>query len=46
MSAGSDSNRILTTHVGSLPRPVELLDLMKAKAQGAHNEAALETCVK
>lgn len=26
--------RILTTHVGSLPRPVELLDMMKAKLAG------------
>ncbi|OWT72889.1 MULTISPECIES: cobalamin-independent methionine synthase II family protein [unclassified Achromobacter] len=46
MSANSDSNRILTTHVGSLPRPVELLDLMKAKAQGHGDEAALDACVK
>ena len=28
------SKRILTTHVGSLPRPVELLDRMKAKLTG------------
>jgi 5-methyltetrahydropteroyltriglutamate--homocysteine methyltransferase len=28
------SNRILTTHVGSLPRPKDLLDLMKAKLSG------------
>src|SRR5579872_2208169 len=28
------THRILTTHCGSLPRPKELLDLMKAKAQG------------
>src|SRR6058998_1527757 len=27
--------RILTTHVGSLPRPRGLLDLMKAKIEGA-----------
>ena len=27
--------RILTTHVGSLPRPHDLLDLMKAKLSGA-----------
>src|SRR6202161_2674326 len=28
------TDRIRTTHVGSLPRPVALLDLMKAAAQG------------
>src|SRR5713101_8916081 len=28
-------DRILTTHVGSLPRPADLLDLMKAKLSGA-----------
>ena len=27
------TDRILTTHCGSLPRPVDLLDLMKAKVQ-------------
>src|SRR6202167_5863372 len=29
------TNRILTTHCGSLPRPTDLLDLMKAKIAGA-----------
>lgn len=29
------ATRILTTHVGSLPRPHELLDLMKARLSGA-----------
>ena len=29
------TDRILTTHVGSLARPVDLLDLMKAKVDGA-----------
>ena len=29
------ADRILTTHVGSLPRPKDLLDLMKAKVAGA-----------
>jgi 5-methyltetrahydropteroyltriglutamate--homocysteine methyltransferase len=29
------SNRILTTHVGSLARPTDLLDVMKAKSAGA-----------
>ena len=28
------NDRILTTHCGSLPRPADLLDLMKAQAQG------------
>src|ERR1700733_7444966 len=28
------ANRILTTHCGSLPRPTDLLDLMKAKIHG------------
>ena len=28
------ANRIVTTHVGSLPRPADLLDLMKAKLSG------------
>jgi 5-methyltetrahydropteroyltriglutamate--homocysteine methyltransferase len=29
------TDRILTTHCGSLPRPTHLLDLMKAKIQGS-----------
>ncbi len=33
------TNRILTTHCGSLPRPVELLDLMKAKIHGEDYDA-------
>ncbi|MDA0241099.1 MAG: cobalamin-independent methionine synthase II family protein [Proteobacteria bacterium] len=33
------SNRILTTHVGSMPRPVELLDAMKAKYSGSGYDA-------
>ncbi|MDE0114275.1 MAG: hypothetical protein OXN84_18555 [Albidovulum sp.] len=28
------TDRILTTHVGSLPRPHDLLDLLKAKLEG------------
>ncbi|HEY3929420.1 MAG TPA: cobalamin-independent methionine synthase II family protein [Candidatus Koribacter sp.] len=35
-------DRILTTHVGSLPRPRALLDLMKAGARGN----AFETCAR
>jgi 5-methyltetrahydropteroyltriglutamate--homocysteine methyltransferase len=33
------SNRILTTHVGSLPRPKDLLDLMKARLSGQPYDA-------
>lgn len=29
-----DSNRILTTHVGSLPRPTDLLEMVRARARG------------
>lgn len=35
----TSANRILTTHVGSLPRPADLLDLMKKKLAG---EAGIE----
>jgi len=38
MSDGSDSGRIATTHVGSLPRPVELLDRMKARLAGERGD--------
>jgi 5-methyltetrahydropteroyltriglutamate--homocysteine methyltransferase len=34
MSSQQNTDRILTTHVGSLPRPKALLDLMKARAEG------------
>src|SRR2546427_8322932 len=41
------SGRILTTHVGSLPRPRELLDLLKAKLSGAaYDRAAYDARVK
>ena len=40
-------DRILTTHVGSLPRPADLLDLMKAKLAGkAYDGAAYEARVR
>jgi 5-methyltetrahydropteroyltriglutamate--homocysteine methyltransferase len=46
-------NRILTTHVGSLPRPHDLLDLMKAKLAGKAGEgyearvrSAVAECVR
>jgi 5-methyltetrahydropteroyltriglutamate--homocysteine methyltransferase len=39
--------KILTTHAGSLPRPHDLLDLMKAKASGKpYDKAAYEGRVK
>jgi 5-methyltetrahydropteroyltriglutamate--homocysteine methyltransferase len=34
MEIQQNSDRILTTHVGSLPRPKELLDVMKARMEG------------
>ena len=34
MRNDSDSRRILTTHVGSLPRPAPLLAMMQARANG------------
>src|SRR5580698_6910553 len=38
-------HRILTTHVGSLPRAAALLDLMKLQASGAEFEAELRLAV-
>ena len=47
MSIQRSLNRILTTHVGSLPRPQKLLDLMKAKVAGsAHDHNAYEQGVR
>ena len=41
------TNRILTTHVGSLPRPDDLRDMIMKKAQGERiDEAALAARVK
>jgi len=41
------ANRILTTHVGSLPRPLELLDMMKARLGGApYDRAAYDVKVR
>lgn len=41
------ADRILTTHVGSLPRPHELLDLMKARLSGApYDRAAYDAKVR
>jgi 5-methyltetrahydropteroyltriglutamate--homocysteine methyltransferase len=43
LAAQQNTNRIQTTHIGSLPRPHDLLDLMKAKFSGKqYDEAALE----
>jgi 5-methyltetrahydropteroyltriglutamate--homocysteine methyltransferase len=45
MRPGAD--RILTTHVGSLPRPADLLDLMKAKVAGlAYDRSAYDKRVQ
>jgi 5-methyltetrahydropteroyltriglutamate--homocysteine methyltransferase len=41
------TDRILTTHVGSLIRPAALQDIMRAKQGGqAYDQAAYETCLK
>ena len=43
----SSADRILTTHVGSLPRPVDFLDLMKNRLEGgAVDQAAYEARLK
>jgi 5-methyltetrahydropteroyltriglutamate--homocysteine methyltransferase len=40
------TDRILTTHVGSLPRPPDLLALLEARESGAgFDRAAFETCL-
>jgi 5-methyltetrahydropteroyltriglutamate--homocysteine methyltransferase len=42
-----NTDRILTTHVGSLPRPHDLLDMMKARLEGrAFDEAAYQARVR
>jgi 5-methyltetrahydropteroyltriglutamate--homocysteine methyltransferase len=55
MSSQQNTDRILTTHVGSLPRPKDLLDLMKARLAGetydraaydAQVRAAVKDCVR
>ena len=41
------TDRILTTHTGSLARPWPLLDLMKAKEQGdSYDQAAYDRTVR
>src|SRR5437762_14295947 len=43
MSIHRSTDRILTTHVGSLARPRDVLDMMKAKVAGAaHDSDAYE----
>src|SRR3974390_1027129 len=39
MNPARSTERILTTHCGSLPRPKDLLDLMKAKLNGGAYDA-------
>jgi 5-methyltetrahydropteroyltriglutamate--homocysteine methyltransferase len=46
MSIQRSTERILTTHVGSLPRPRQLLDLMKAAAAGSSHEDAYAKCIR
>jgi 5-methyltetrahydropteroyltriglutamate--homocysteine methyltransferase len=42
----TSTDRILTTHVGSLPRPAELLALLEAREGGQElDEAAFEKCL-
>ena len=35
MAGQQNTDRIMTTHVGSLPRPHDLLDMMKAQLEGS-----------
>jgi 5-methyltetrahydropteroyltriglutamate--homocysteine methyltransferase len=47
MTGQQNTDRILTTHVGSLPRPHDLLDRMKARLAGqSHDEAAYQRRVR
>jgi 5-methyltetrahydropteroyltriglutamate--homocysteine methyltransferase len=47
VSAQQNTDRILTTHVGSLPRRLRLLDMMKNKLSGAGYDAdAYEACIR
>jgi 5-methyltetrahydropteroyltriglutamate--homocysteine methyltransferase len=47
MSIQQNTDRIQTTHIGSLPRPHALLDMMKAKYGGQpYDEAAFEAALK
>ena len=43
MALQQNTNRIQTTHIGSLPRPHDLLDLMRQKFAGKpYDEKALD----
>ena len=47
MTPQQNTDRIMTTHVGSLPRPHDLLDMMKARlGDGGHDEAAYQARVR
>ena len=47
MTGQQNTDRIMTTHVGSLPRPHDLLDMMKARLEGRdHDEAAYHARVR
>src|ERR1041385_6356576 len=47
MPLQQNKDRIRTTHIGSLPRPHDLLDLMKAKLNGQpYDEAKLQATLK
>ena len=47
MTGQQNTDRIMTTHVGSLPRPHDLLDMMKARLEGGdHDEAAYQARVR
>ena len=47
MAGQQNTDRIMTTHVGSLPRPHDVLDMMKARLAGRnHDEAAFNARVR
>ena len=47
MTGQQNTDRIMTTHVGSLPRPHDLLDMMQARLAGReYDEAAFQARVR
>jgi methionine synthase II (cobalamin-independent) len=40
------TERILTTHVGSLPRPPDLLEMINAKEEGRPRKFALDSSLE
>src|SRR5215471_1885652 len=47
MTVQQNANRIQTTHIGSLPRPHRLLDVMKAKYSGGpYDQAAFDAALR